>query len=89
MQHMLERESTFIVVEFVEQTFGDHVEIVQGVGQRLSIWHRPTSAAISNHHSFQRNVVERRVESSLQVVLIDLPCEIGYIDSSVRFSTHK
>ena len=55
----------------------------------MAVWHLPASAAVSNHHSFQVNVVKSRVEFSLQVVLVDLPSEVRHVDSSVTFSTNK
>jgi len=85
---MLEGEGAFVVVELIKETLRNHVEVVEGVRQGL-LGLVPASASVSNHHSVQVDVVQSRVECGLQVVLVDLPGQVGDVDSGVTFTTDK
>ena len=49
----------------------------------------PVSGSISNHKSFKWDVEFLWSEFSLEVILINLPRKVWYIDSSVTLSRDK
>lgn len=73
----------------LKQTSGDSVEVKHSSRERGHAVNVPVSQPIAYHGSSQWDVVEGRVEFSLQVVLVDLPSEVRDVDSSITFSTNK
>ena len=66
-------EGAVILLVSVENALGKNLEVVECLGKRRCSVNIPISATISNHHTGKVDVVELGLESSLHVVLVDLP----------------
>lgn len=79
------------VVAFVllEKSSRNEVKVESSLGEGGHAVDVPVGETISYHSTCKRDVVECWVKCSLQVVLIDLPSEVRYINSSVTFTTYE
>lgn len=72
-----------VVVEGGEQVKGDDVEVGDCCGERGLDVNAPVGGAVADHEAFHVDLEKVTLEFSLQVILVDLPGEVGHIDSTV------
>ena len=72
-----------VLLEVVEEALLDDLEVGKGLGERGPDIVAPVGGAIADHGASEVDLDHLRVELGLQVVLIDLPGEIGHVDASV------
>ena len=84
---IVEEENTVVGHKEVVDVVRDHVEIVDSVWERWANVILPVCGAVSYGKAFKGNDVLGLVPHSLvQVVVVNLPGEVGHIDSSIRLS---
>ena len=72
-----------VLLEVVEEALLDDLEVGEGLRERGPDIVAPVSGAIADHGAPEVDLDHVRGELGLQVVLIDLPGEIGHVDASV------
>jgi hypothetical protein len=85
---IIEVVSAVILLEIVDLRFGNQVKAVKDIritGGNIDI---PVGSTIAHNKSFQVVRYYIRIEWSHLVVLVDLPCHVGDIDTSVTLSRH-
>ena len=84
--HIVEVSNTVVGLHVFPKFEWDGGEIGSGGGERWPYIIGPVGGAISDHDTSKVNVHHVISEFSLQVVLVDLPGSIWYIDSSIGLS---
>jgi hypothetical protein len=79
-------EGAVVLLIGVENSSWDYLEVIECFRKGRCSVEIPVCAAITNHHTSKVNVVQFWLESSLHVVLVDLPSEVGDVDTGVTFS---
>ena len=72
-----------VLLEVVEEALLDDLEVGKGLGERGPDIVAPVGGAIADHGASKVDLDHLRVELGLQVVLIDLPGEVGHVDASI------
>ena len=84
--HIVEVSSATLLLPVSEQTLLDDLEVSKSLWERGPNIVAPVGSSISNHGTTKVDLWELIVELSLEIVLVDLPCKIWNIDSTVRLT---
>ena len=81
-------EAAFVIPLFPELLW-DNIKVGSSGGEGWMDIVKPVSCAISDHETFERDLQLLWPELSLEIVFVDLPREVGNIDSGVTFSRNE
>jgi len=87
--HVVEVADTALFVKVSEELLGDDLEVGKGSRVRRPHIVGPVCRAVADHCAFKVNLFHSGVPFSLEVVLVDLPCEVGHVDSSIGFAGNE
>ena len=87
--HVVEVADTAFIVKVSEELLGDDLEVGKGGRVRRPHIVGPVCRAVADHSAFKVNLFHSGVPISLEVVLVDLPCEVGHVDSSIGFAGNE
>lgn len=82
-------EQTVVLLVGVENSSGNDLEVKECFWESGTSVNIPVGAAIADHHTTEIDVVEVGVESSLLVVLVDLPGEEWHVDAGVALTGNE
>lgn len=81
--HVVEVSGTALGLPVVEKTLLDDLEVLESLRERRPDIVAPVSGAIADHSATKVDLREIFLESSREVVLVDLPGKVGHVDSTV------
>jgi hypothetical protein len=77
-----------IVSVSIQQRLRNDVKVKDNFRERFRNINFPIGSSVSNDEPFEVNLQQVRINDSLLVVLMNLPCKVWYINSSVAFSRY-
>lgn len=86
--HVSEIESALVVCIVLDHARRDQVEVVDNIWESGRDIDVPISSTIGNNETFQRKSLGLLVYLDKRVVVVDLPSQVGCVDSTVALARY-